>query len=92
MYYLTKRNSHYTCSDHDILFLCFLEPGILGINLGKNKDSLDAANDYVQGVRLFGELADFLVINISSPNTSGLRDLQAKENLENLINKVSDLY
>ncbi|CAE1292947.1 DHODH [Acanthosepion pharaonis] len=64
------------------------EPGILGINLGKNKDSLDAANDYVQGVRLFGELADFLVINISSPNTSGLRDLQAKENLENLINKV----
>lgn len=92
MYYLTKRNSHYTCSDNDILFLCFLEPGILGINLGKNKDSLDAANDYVQGVRLFGELADFLVINISSPNTSGLRDLQAKENLENLINKVSDLY
>lgn len=72
--------------------LCFLEPGILGINLGKNKDSLDAANDYVQGVRLFGELADFLVINISSPNTSGLRDLQAKENLENLINKVSDIY
>lgn len=64
------------------------EPGILGVNLGKNKTSLDAADDYVQGVRLFGQLADFLVINISSPNTSGLRDLQAKANLENLISKV----
>ena len=74
------------------LSLFFLEPGILGINLGKNKTSLDAAEDYVQGVRLFGELADFLVINISSPNTSGLRDLQAKENLENLINKVSQSH
>lgn len=43
----------------------------LGVNLGKNKDSPDAVADYVQGVRELGPHADYLVINVSSPNTPG---------------------
>ncbi|XP_067854162.1 dihydroorotate dehydrogenase (quinone), mitochondrial [Heptranchias perlo] len=60
----------------------------LGINLGKNKLSRDAAADYVEGVRELGPLADYLVVNVSSPNTPGLRDLQGKEELRNLLEKV----
>ena len=61
---------------------------ILGINLGKNKTSPDAGEDYVSGVRVLGPYADYLVINVSSPNTPGLRNLQGKAELENLIKKV----
>ena len=61
---------------------------ILGINLGKNKSSQDAVDDYVQGVKILGPFADYLVINISSPNTPGLRKLQGKQQLEALISKV----
>ncbi len=67
------------------------ENGILGINLGKNKTSPDAVNDYVLGVRKFGELADYLVINVSSPNTPGLRSMQGREQLKELIDKVCDV-
>ncbi|CAH1269603.1 Hypp4220 [Branchiostoma lanceolatum] len=62
--------------------------GILGINLGKNKTSADAVGDYVEGVQKFGALADYLVINVSSPNTPGLRALQGRQELEQLIDKV----
>lgn len=65
-----------------------LERGILGVNLGKNKTSIDAAADYVEGVKKFGHLADYLVINISSPNTPGLRTLHNKDELEKLLEKV----
>ncbi|XP_064526547.1 dihydroorotate dehydrogenase (quinone), mitochondrial isoform X4 [Pseudopipra pipra] len=60
----------------------------LGINLGKNKSSIDAAADYVAGVRTLGPLADYLVVNVSSPNTPGLRDLQGKTELQDLLRKV----
>ncbi|XP_061450678.1 dihydroorotate dehydrogenase (quinone), mitochondrial isoform X1 [Rhineura floridana] len=60
----------------------------LGINLGKNKASVDAAADYVAGVRALGPLADYLVVNISSPNTPGLRALQGKTELRILLAKV----
>ncbi|KAF1575882.1 Dihydroorotate dehydrogenase (quinone), mitochondrial, partial [Eudyptes moseleyi] len=60
----------------------------LGINLGKNKSSTDAAADYVAGVRTLGPLADYLVVNVSSPNTPGLRDLQGKAELRDLLTKV----
>ncbi len=53
--------------------------GILGINIGKNKDSTDAVEDYVKGAAAFAPLADYLVVNVSSPNTPGLRDLQRRE-------------
>lgn len=61
---------------------------LLGINLGKNKSSTDPISDYTQGVEKFSRLADYLVVNISSPNTPGLRDLQGKQKLQNLLDKV----
>ncbi|KMS97007.1 hypothetical protein BVRB_7g179560 isoform A [Beta vulgaris subsp. vulgaris] len=63
-------------------------PGILGVNLGKNKISEDAANDYVQGVHTLSQYADYLVINVSSPNTPGLRQLQGRKQLKDLVKKV----
>ncbi|KAK7816537.1 dihydroorotate dehydrogenase (quinone), partial [Quercus suber] len=63
-------------------------PGILGVNLGKNKTSEDAAADYVQGVHTLSQYADYLVINVSSPNTPGLRMLQGRKQLEDLVKKV----
>ncbi|XP_060693616.1 dihydroorotate dehydrogenase (quinone), mitochondrial isoform X1 [Hemiscyllium ocellatum] len=60
----------------------------LGINLGKNKLSQDAAADYVKGVQQLGPLADYLVVNLSSPNTPGLRALQSKKELRTLLEKV----
>ncbi|XP_034536414.1 dihydroorotate dehydrogenase (quinone), mitochondrial [Notolabrus celidotus] len=60
----------------------------LGINLGKNKLSQDAGADYLEGVRVLGPLADYLVVNVSSPNTPGLRDLQGKAELHRLLHTV----
>ncbi|KAI3377582.1 hypothetical protein L3Q82_008746 [Scortum barcoo] len=60
----------------------------LGINLGKNKLSQDAGADYLEGVRALGPLADYLVVNVSSPNTPGLRDLQGKDELHQLLQMV----
>lgn len=62
----------------------------LGVNLGKNKSSTDAAADYVAGVQKLGPLADYLVVNVSSPNTPGLRDLQGKAELRDLLTKVGE--
>ena len=62
--------------------------GIVGVNLGRNRDSADAATDYVEGVRRTAAVADYLVINVSSPNTPGLRDLQARAVLEALLRRV----
>ncbi|XP_055951077.1 dihydroorotate dehydrogenase (quinone), mitochondrial-like [Argiope bruennichi] len=62
--------------------------GILGVNLGKNKESESAEEDYVQGVKEFAFTADYLTVNISSPNTPGLRSLQKRKELENLLDKV----
>jgi dihydroorotate dehydrogenase len=59
--------------------------GIVGVNLGKNVDSADAAGDYAEGIRRTAPLADYLVINISSPNTPGLRALQARAPLASLL-------
>ncbi len=59
--------------------------GILGINIGANRESADPAADYVAGVVRFGALASYLTINVSSPNTPGLRDLQAPDRLNTLL-------
>nr|XP_022339085.1 dihydroorotate dehydrogenase (quinone), mitochondrial-like isoform X2 [Crassostrea virginica] len=61
---------------------------LVGVNLGKNKSSADAINDYTQGVQKFSRVADYLVVNVSSPNTPGLRDLQGKQKLQTLLDKV----
>ncbi|CAL1285456.1 unnamed protein product [Larinioides sclopetarius] len=63
--------------------------GILGVNLGKNKESESAEEDYVQGIKEFSFTADYLTVNVSSPNTPGLRSLQKKKELENLLDKIS---
>src|SRR6202034_2222251 len=62
--------------------------GLIGVNLGTNKDAADHVEDYVLGVRTFASLADYLTINVSSPNTPGLRDLQRREALDDLIVRV----
>jgi dihydroorotate dehydrogenase len=59
--------------------------GIVGANIGRNKDCADAIGDYVQGLTVMAPLADYLVVNVSSPNTPGLRDLQTIDNLRPLL-------
>ena len=62
--------------------------GIVGVNVGANKDAADRVADYVLGVSVFAPLADYLTINISSPNTPGLRDLQRRGPLDDLLARV----
>lgn len=59
--------------------------GIVGVNVGANKDSTDRSADYVKGIEAFADLASYFTINISSPNTPGLRDLQARDALDDLL-------
>lgn len=63
-------------------------PGIVGVNLGANKDSADRAADYVTSLTALDGLADFFTVNISSPNTPGLRALQSKAALDDLLAQV----
>ena len=65
-------------------------PGIVGVNIGANKTSEDRIADYVAGIARFSGLADYLTVNISSPNTPGLRDLQARAQLASLLGAVSE--
>ncbi len=62
--------------------------GIVGANVGKNRDAIDAAADYATGITRVCALADYLVCNVSSPNTPGLRSLQARAEIEALIQRV----
>jgi len=62
--------------------------GVVGINLGANKDSDDRAADYVSGLAAFDGLVDFFTVNISSPNTPGLRALQSRAALDDLLARV----
>jgi dihydroorotate dehydrogenase len=64
--------------------------GVLGINIGANKDSEDRIADYVMGAKNMAPLADYLTVNISSPNTPGLRALQDKEALAELLAAVME--
>jgi len=62
--------------------------GVVGVNIGANKDSADRIRDYEVGVGRFAPLASYLTVNISSPNTPGLRDMQARESLAELLARV----
>ncbi len=62
--------------------------GVVGVNIGANKDSTDRAGDYVAGIGAFNAVASYFTINISSPNTPGLRDLQAPAALDELLSRV----
>jgi dihydroorotate dehydrogenase len=64
---------------------------VIGVNLGKNKDTPleESARDYIELMRIFASQADYLTINISSPNTVELRRLQGREMLESLLGQIS---
>ena len=64
--------------------------GVVGVNIGANKDSPDRIADYVLGVRAMSSVADYLTVNISSPNTPGLRNLQAGGELVELLAAVRE--
>jgi dihydroorotate dehydrogenase len=65
-----------------------IRSGIIGINLGKNRDTNDAACDYAAGILRAARLADYLVVNVSSPNTPGLRELQHRAMLGSLLARL----
>jgi dihydroorotate dehydrogenase len=73
---------------HARLALRAQKPGIVGINLGANKVSSDRPADYVRGIEIFADVADYFAINVSSPNTPGLRDLQRADALDDLLARV----
>jgi dihydroorotate dehydrogenase len=62
--------------------------GLVGVNVGANKEAADRAQDYVSGVRAFADVASYFTVNISSPNTPGLRDLQQAGVLDDLLARV----
>ncbi len=66
----------------------FTDNRIIGVNLGKNKNSRNAIDDYLLGIEQLGNLASYITINISSPNTDGLRNLQLRGNIENLVKQI----
>jgi len=59
--------------------------GVLGINIGPNKDTKDQKNDFCLGLKNFFDVADYITVNISSPNTEGLRDFHDQEKLKDLL-------
>lgn len=67
-----------------------LSKGIVGINIGKNKDTENFFDDYVYCLEKLGPFAHYVTINISSPNTPGLRDLQNRGQIEKLVQKLKD--
>ncbi len=63
---------------------------VIGANLGANKDTADKAADYVAGLRRLKGLADYVTVNVSSPNTPGLRDLQGRAALDDLLGRLAE--
>tara|TARA_Y100000590_G_scaffold99895_1_gene113542 strand:+ start:873 stop:1919 length:1047 start_codon:yes stop_codon:yes gene_type:complete len=65
--------------------------GVLGINIGPNKDTKDQKNDFCLGLKSFFNLADYITVNISSPNTEGLRDFHDQKKLTDLLASLNDI-
>ena len=65
-----------------------LSKGLLGVNIGPNKDSEDRLNDYLIGLRNFYDIADYITINISSPNTENLRNFHDEKKFDELVNSI----
>lgn len=87
---IINRNGFNNCG-HDAAFARLSAnpvDGCVGINLGANKDSEDRVGDYVLGVSRFAALASYFMVNISSPNTPGLRNLQAPDEIDALLVRV----
>jgi dihydroorotate dehydrogenase len=68
----------------------FATEGVIGVNVGANKDAEDRIADYVAGLETFVDVASYLTVNISSPNTPGLRDLQAPAALDELLSRLME--
>jgi dihydroorotate dehydrogenase len=66
------------------------EGGIVGVNIGANRDSADRAEDYVRLIETFAAVASYFTVNVSSPNTPGLRDLQQAKAFDDLLARVID--
>lgn len=66
------------------------KPGIVGVNIGANKDAQDRVADYEAGVAAFSAVASYITVNISSPNTPGLRGLQSRAELANLLSRLTE--
>jgi dihydroorotate dehydrogenase len=64
--------------------------GIVGVNLGANKDAADRYADFAKGIETFAAIADYMTINVSSPNTPGLRGMQGRQELDRLLTLVND--
>jgi dihydroorotate dehydrogenase len=67
-----------------------LKKGLLGVNIGPNKDSEDRLNDYSIGLRAFHDIADYITINISSPNTENLRNFHDETKFDELMNLIQE--
>ncbi len=65
--------------------------GLLGINIGPNKDATDMVDDFLKCAETFFPLGDYVTINISSPNTAGLRDFHKSESLKELLSKINQI-
>jgi len=65
--------------------------GILGINIGPNKDSVSRIDDYIECFKNFHNLCSYICINISSPNTENLRNFHQQENLKNLLREILNI-
>lgn len=63
---------------------------VLGVNVGANKDAQDRHADYAAGITAFNDVADYLTVNISSPNTPGLRALQGRQELQGLLSRIAE--
>ena len=65
--------------------------GILGVNIGPNKETKNQKNDFCLGLKFFFDIADYITVNISSPNTEGLRDFHDQQKLEDLIASLNKI-
>jgi len=84
-------NNHGQPAAYGRLIECTHMHGVIGVNVGANKDSADRIADYVSGVRAMAPVARYLTINISSPNTPGLRGLQDEGALDELLAAVQQV-
>jgi dihydroorotate dehydrogenase len=84
-------NNHGQAAAFGRLLECSHMHGIIGVNIGANKDSADRIADYSEGVRAMSQVARYLTINISSPNTPGLRQLQDEGALKALLSAVNEV-
>lgn len=83
-------NNHGQAAAFERLIHCTRADGVIGVNIGANKDSTDRIADYVAGVKAMAPVARYLTINISSPNTPGLRQLQDEGALRALLSAVQE--